>query len=1075
MAGGQDKILWSLSLEGADDVSKKLKAAGDVGDAQAKRLKQSFSEVGKGSSGYGNFAQLAEGEAAARRFRDTLRETLHTVHPILDETGLGISNLGVFARLAGTNLGALATAIVGSVVVGLAKLGDEAQKSKLHLDALGASGETFDKLNDRAKKLGISTSALLPGIEQYRAAVNATDADLNRTVIHPPGYKPNETEPNDVRIIGGGKETGARVPTDTFLTAHSALIESGQSEKVSGDEAAKQADAFEKKLLENRQLTADSVRELSPSAANNLAHALAPFFATSLKDGAALVAQLDRPGAHLPTDNEVFRSLAASEPNIAKQAEAAKGVVAGFEAVAAASKRLAESMAGDGTTIGKQLTGTAKDIDKLASSSLQGEMKKALAEAFGAPGTSPNQHASEELGATAGQITDLGKAAHDAAAELRGIKSPNERVAEEFDQLKPKSASGTGAAVAASAIDRALDLKLATDKASEAAVAAAAGAPPASANAPTASSPAAAPGAAPTSGPTVPKFNDGSPNPYGGQPINRPDGYSNALGEAPRNEAERRQQIIESAKISAQENANQERFNQTIRDQNGGNHPTGDRDNYAPPVLGHYDSGSQGFVANHRQPPLDPNAVPGAPQETTFPVYQKQLIKEFHDKYGPSGNPGGVENPTVPKGLFVPGINPDGDPYGRQQATPDVNPAPGRNPGDAPLKKVFIGPEPIAPPDVNGPRSEAAEPAQPQVANLSGQIESLIQGLSNALNGAKDDLNQGGKPVDNLGIRGENQAPLDTAATNSKVADLGAAAEEAAAKLRGVEAPAQAPANAPAAGEQPVVHADSGGHVRGPGTSTSDSIPAMLSDKEYVIKASSVEKIGVDRLDQLNQNPEHFADGGEVRRLADGGLTTDGLPAAIDTADGPQYQVTADPDTGGAYINGNFYPANSPTLQIPWVKQKITESAAPTKQSGQKKKHHSIFAPDNNGAGYALGGLVGHFSDGGSVAPSSPVTRLQQYISSHFANGGMIEAPFAHLALGGMPEMPSANLDKMPIQNSGTGTGPLHPVTLNLPGGGSIDGFHAKPSAVAELRAEANRAKRFSTGTKPNWYGGGGG
>src|SRR6185312_9438295 len=123
MAGGQDKILWSLSLEGADDVSKKLKAAGDVGDEAAKRLKQSFSEVGKGSSGYGNFAQLAEGEAATRRFRDAIRETLHTVHPILDEAGLGISNLGSFARLAGINLGALAAAIVGSVVVGLAKLG----------------------------------------------------------------------------------------------------------------------------------------------------------------------------------------------------------------------------------------------------------------------------------------------------------------------------------------------------------------------------------------------------------------------------------------------------------------------------------------------------------------------------------------------------------------------------------------------------------------------------------------------------------------------------------------------------------------------------------------------------------------------------------------------------------------------------------------------------------------------------------------------------------------------------------------------------------------------------------------
>ncbi|RFC81314.1 hypothetical protein C9E89_022535, partial [Acinetobacter sichuanensis] len=36
-----------------------------------------------------------------------------------------------------------------------------------------------------------------------------------------------------------------------------------------------------------------------------------------------------------------------------------------------------------------------------------------------------------------------------------------------------------------------------------------------------------------------------------------------------------------------------------------------------------------------------------------------------------------------------------------------------------------------------------------------------------------------------------------------------------------------------------------GGHVRGPGTSTSDSIPVMLSDYEFVTKASAVKKIGV--------------------------------------------------------------------------------------------------------------------------------------------------------------------------------------------------------------------------------------
>jgi hypothetical protein len=52
-----------------------------------------------------------------------------------------------------------------------------------------------------------------------------------------------------------------------------------------------------------------------------------------------------------------------------------------------------------------------------------------------------------------------------------------------------------------------------------------------------------------------------------------------------------------------------------------------------------------------------------------------------------------------------------------------------------------------------------------------------------------------------------------------------------------------------------------GGRVSGPGTGTSDSIPAMLSNGEYVIRASSVQAIGTPMLDSIN-------------RMAMGGLAT---------------------------------------------------------------------------------------------------------------------------------------------------------------------------------------------------------
>lgn len=55
-----------------------------------------------------------------------------------------------------------------------------------------------------------------------------------------------------------------------------------------------------------------------------------------------------------------------------------------------------------------------------------------------------------------------------------------------------------------------------------------------------------------------------------------------------------------------------------------------------------------------------------------------------------------------------------------------------------------------------------------------------------------------------------------------------------------------------------------GGYVAGPGTGTSDSIPAMLSNGEYVIRASAVRNIGVPTLNALNRGAYHFADGGYV-------------------------------------------------------------------------------------------------------------------------------------------------------------------------------------------------------------------
>jgi len=58
-----------------------------------------------------------------------------------------------------------------------------------------------------------------------------------------------------------------------------------------------------------------------------------------------------------------------------------------------------------------------------------------------------------------------------------------------------------------------------------------------------------------------------------------------------------------------------------------------------------------------------------------------------------------------------------------------------------------------------------------------------------------------------------------------------------------------------------------GGSVVGPGTSTSDSIPAFLSNGEYVLNAKTTSKIGKETLDMWNHHnryPAKFASGGLV-------------------------------------------------------------------------------------------------------------------------------------------------------------------------------------------------------------------
>ncbi len=74
---------------------------------------------------------------------------------------------------------------------------------------------------------------------------------------------------------------------------------------------------------------------------------------------------------------------------------------------------------------------------------------------------------------------------------------------------------------------------------------------------------------------------------------------------------------------------------------------------------------------------------------------------------------------------------------------------------------------------------------------------------------------------------------------------------------------ANAAAGSSTKGKRGGLQAATGGHIRGPGGPTSDSIPAWLSDDEYVIKARSAKKIGYHALDRMNATGR-YAGGGRV-------------------------------------------------------------------------------------------------------------------------------------------------------------------------------------------------------------------
>lgn len=154
-----------------------------------------------------------------------------------------------------------------------------------------------------------------------------------------------------------------------------------------------------------------------------------------------------------------------------------------------------------------------------------------------------------------------------------------------------------------------------------------------------------------------------------------------------------------------------------------------------------------------------------------------------------------------------------------------------------------------------------------------------------------------------------------------------------------------------------------GGAVTGPGTSTSDSIPAMLSKDEFVVNARAASIIGRDKLDAINAMGHDFgsAFASPMQHLAGGTLPRDASAAvswALGQVENPSknYQGICDHFVGRAYglAHSNSKNANVHWRNIPEELKHIGDQMPPAGalafwDTGKVDGHVAIVTGQQNG------------------------------------------------------------------------------------------------------------------------------
>lgn len=192
MAGSVPTIKTRITLDGADDVKAKLQDIGKAGQSALDQIGNAGGALEDGGrKATEQLTLLGRHSLETKGAVDKFREALHIAHPALEEMGLGIGNVRALSAAAGTGLVGLSAAIVGGIVVGLAKLADGSEEARQKITSLYDDVGIGKKVFADVEKSAVATGRSVKDVgASYTTLTDILEKNSNERWVKPSGAKP---------------------------------------------------------------------------------------------------------------------------------------------------------------------------------------------------------------------------------------------------------------------------------------------------------------------------------------------------------------------------------------------------------------------------------------------------------------------------------------------------------------------------------------------------------------------------------------------------------------------------------------------------------------------------------------------------------------------------------------------------------------------------------------------------------------------------------------------------------------------------------------------------------------------